>query len=396
MIQPKTIKVALAGLGAVGRATADLLHNCPNVELVAISARRLKPWMKAYQADFTDSPILLADRADVDVVVDCLSGVNTSYEVVHRALSNAKAVVSSNTMLAAVHGQTLQTVARVQNVAYDWQYAAVAGLPLAAMMAGSLTHPTRITTHMALDVQTVLDRIRIFEETPSAALGMVRQDRGVDASGKHHFARLALLQNMCFGTYSDVRSATPLHLDMLSFEDSILAQHMGGELRLVGEVTAEGISHSVQLLTEADAHRMDALQEYVVIETAEADMPMSLSLPPHTPRSVALGLANSVQALRQGKLPRLPKRMPAANIRPTAHTLFVRTSPDRVETLRRDARWNILQERSRAGQTGVILATHLPAAEVQRVLGEGTLALKVWQPQGKQPAALGVSLRLVS
>ena len=396
MKQQKTIKVAIAGLGAVGRTVADILQNQENVEIVAISARRLKPWMKGYQAEFVDSPILLSERDDVDVVIDCLSGVNTSYEVVHRALSNAKNVVSSNTMLAAVHGQTLQTVARVQNVAYDWQYAAMAGLPLTALMAGSVTHPSRITTHMALDVQTVLDRIRIFEETPATAISMVRQDKAVDATGKHHYARLCLLQKLCFGTFSDVRQATLLNLDALSFEDSLLAQHMGGELRLIGEVMADGVQHSIQILQEAEAHRLDAVQEFLQIETPEAQTPMTLSLPPQTPRSVALGLVNSVHALGQSKLPRLPKRLPAANQRPTAQTVFVRTTPEMQETLRRDARWNILQERSRNGKLGVILATHLPTQEIERVLGEGTLALKVWQPLNKQPAALGVSLRLVS
>ena len=145
MTEPQPIaplRIALAGLGTVGaglvrliEANGELIARRAGrpVEIVAVSARDrskdrgidLSPY------DWEDDMTALAERPDVDVVVELVGGADgPALTTARRALGAGKALVTANKAMIAHHGLELAQLAEANGAALRFDAAVAGGIPV--------------------------------------------------------------------------------------------------------------------------------------------------------------------------------------------------------------------------------------------------------------------------
>ena len=105
------LKVAIVGFGTVGRSVAKVLSSGihPSLQLTAICNRGVErkkvDWVPA-GVDWTDS-IDAVIASDADIVVELMGGLEPAGDLIKRALSARKSVVTANKQLISTHGVEL-------------------------------------------------------------------------------------------------------------------------------------------------------------------------------------------------------------------------------------------------------------------------------------------------
>ena len=152
----RRLKVAVLGCGSVGSQVVRLLQEQAGdlaarvgapIDLVGVAVRRLDAPREVEIPDgllTTDAEALVA-RADVDLVVEVIGGIEPARTLILAALENGASVVTANKALLAEDGPTLFEAA--EKAGRDLYYeAAVAGAipilrPLRESLAGDTRHP---------------------------------------------------------------------------------------------------------------------------------------------------------------------------------------------------------------------------------------------------------------
>ena len=118
------LKVGLAGLGTVGTAVVELLHQgrdklaarCGRpIEVVAVSARSRgkKRGIDLKKFRWHTDPVALARDPAIDVLVEVIGGAgDPAKRAVETALASGKPVVTANKAMLAAHGQKLASARR--------------------------------------------------------------------------------------------------------------------------------------------------------------------------------------------------------------------------------------------------------------------------------------------
>src|SRR6476469_3516884 len=215
----KALKVAVLGCGAVGSQVVRLLTEQRDdltarvgvpVELVGVGVHRLDAPRDIELPDglLTTDVAGLVSRADVDVVVEVIGGLEPARTLILSALENGASVVTANQALLAEDGPTLFTAA--EEAGRDLYYeAAVAGAipilrPLRESLAGDQV--TRVLGIVNGTTNFILDKMdssgagftEALEEAQS--LGYAEADPTADVEGFDAAAKAAILASLAFHT----------------------------------------------------------------------------------------------------------------------------------------------------------------------------------------------------
>ncbi len=262
------LRVALAGLGTVGGGTVRLLREnaaliearagCP-VALVAVSARdRAKArGLDLGGAEWADDARQLAQRPDVDVVVELIGGAEgAARELCEKALGNGKAVVTANKALLAAHGTKLAQIAEEKGAALMFEAAVGGGIPviktLREALAGNAISSVRgILNGTCNYILTRMSREGLpFEEVLADAqrLGYAEVDPVADVDGFDAANKLVILTALAFGVKPDLASVTTEGLRRISPLDFRFAQELDCRIKLLGVArwTDKGIEQRVE------------------------------------------------------------------------------------------------------------------------------------------------------
>ena len=144
------LRVGVAGLGTVGasvlrilaRQEAALAARCGRpVRVTAVSARDRARDRGVDLSGYTwfDDPVALAGSVEVDCVVELIGGgEGTAQQVVERALTGGKAVVTANKALLAKSGLALARTAEEMRVPLAYEAAVAGGIPVIKTLRESL------------------------------------------------------------------------------------------------------------------------------------------------------------------------------------------------------------------------------------------------------------------
>ena len=117
------VNIGIIGLGTVGAGTVNLLERNAN-EISRRAGRHIKVKGAAVRdaarpracstssLELGTDPFELTDDPTIDVIVELMGGETLAREIVIRALTNGKHVVTANKALIAVHGNEIFRVAR--------------------------------------------------------------------------------------------------------------------------------------------------------------------------------------------------------------------------------------------------------------------------------------------
>jgi homoserine dehydrogenase len=256
MAQP--LRIALAGLGTVGGGVIRLIEANGALiarragrplEIVAVCARdRAKDRgvdLARYQ--WEDDMTLLAERPDVDVVVELVGGADgPALALARRALGAGKGLVTANKAMIAHHGMELAELAESKLVSLKFEAAVAGGIPvIKGLREGAAANQVaRVYGILNGTCNYILSTMeasgRDFDEVLKDAqdLGYAEADPAFDIEGVDAAHKLAILAGIAFGARIDFAAMEISGITRIRAADIAQAAALGYVIRLIG--LAEG------------------------------------------------------------------------------------------------------------------------------------------------------------
>ena len=261
------VRVGIAGLGTVGCGTVGLLRQNAallklragkDIEVTAVSARNKS---KVRSVDLSgiawhDDPVKMADDANVDIIVELMGGSEgAARELVSRALSNGKHVVTANKALIAHHGLELAKIAESKQVVLAFEAAVAGGIPIIGTLrdglgANKFSRIAGILNGTCNYILTTMHKQgRDFSEVLKEAqdLGYAEADPSFDVDGIDTAHKLAIITSLAFGTPVNIEAIHCEGIRQVTCEDMKNANELGYVIKLLGitERNGEGVLQRV-------------------------------------------------------------------------------------------------------------------------------------------------------
>lgn len=261
------IRVGLAGLGTVGGGVATALRDNARalawragraIHVTAVSARdrgRDRGFDLTGVA-FESDAMALAERDDVDVVVELIGGEEgIARALVEQALRGRKHVVTANKALLARHGAALAALAERNGAGLKFEAAICGGIPIVkalreGLIAYDISAVRGILNGTCNFILTQMESTgRPFTEVLAEAqrLGYAEADPTLDIGGGDTAHKLTLLTSLAFGTAPDLDGVAMTGIGRITPADIAFADEFGYRIKLLGVArrTARGIAQLV-------------------------------------------------------------------------------------------------------------------------------------------------------
>jgi len=260
------LKVALLGCGTVGAEVVRLLHSSADdlaarigapLEIAGIAVRRLQKRrdLPVDDALFTTDAASLVARADIDLVVEVIGGIEPARTLLLSALGSGKGVVTANKALLAEDGATLYAAARESGADLYYEAAVAGAIPLLRPLRESLAgdHITRVmgivngTTNFVL---TRMDEAGMgFAEAldEATALGYAEADPTADVEGFDAAAKAAILAGLAFHTRVTAADVHREGITEVTAADVASAKEMGCVVKLLAIAEKSGNAVGVRV-----------------------------------------------------------------------------------------------------------------------------------------------------
>ncbi len=289
MAQP--LRIALAGLGTVGAGVIRLIETNAaliarragrRVEIVAVSARDRNRHrgvdLMAYA--WEDDMGALADRSDVDVVVELVGGADgPALALARRAIAAGKGLVTANKAMIAHHGLELAEAAETARVPLRFEAAVAGGIPVIKGIREGAAANAIERVYGILNgtcnyiLSTMEDTGRDFAEVlaEAQAKGYAEADPSFDIEGIDAAHKLAILAAIAFGARTDFASVETAGIAGILAADIAQAEALGYVIRLIGmaEVDRGALFQRVQpclVSTDHPLAHVDGATNAVVAE----------------------------------------------------------------------------------------------------------------------------------
>ena len=241
------INVGIIGVGTVGESVANILQS--NADLITARAGKEIRVTKGVVANLNKKrsvSIPLSDNIDdileddsIDIVVELMGGVEKPYEVVKKALSKKKAVVTANKALLAYHRYDLQKIAGDIPIGYEASVAG--GIPIInALKVGlSANQITEIKGIMNGTCNYMLTKMidegasydLILKEAQD--LGYAEADPTFDVGGFDAAHKLLILASIAYGIDAKPEDILIEGIENINQDDISFAKEFGYSIKLL-------------------------------------------------------------------------------------------------------------------------------------------------------------------
>ena len=257
------LRLGIVGLGTVGSGVIKMLSKNATllsaragrqiiVSAVSARSRSKERGVDLSGIDWEDSPVALAKRDDVDVLVELMGGSEgPAKDATLAAISTGKDVITANKALLAIHGQSLALAAEKAGQVIRFEAAVAGGIPVVKALTEGLAGNkiNRVVGVMNGSCNYILTRMEtsglsydeIFAEAD--ALGYLEADPNLDVGGIDAAHKLALLAAIAFGTKVNFASVVLEGIGAITIEDINAAADMGYRIKLLGvsQMTERGL-----------------------------------------------------------------------------------------------------------------------------------------------------------
>ena len=264
----RTINIAIAGLGTVGAETyriiseeSDFLkaRSSANFNVVAVSAKSKD---KKRDVDLTGVEWIadcrdIADIDNIDVVIELVGGSEgVAKELVEKAITNGKSVITANKALVATHGNNIGELVAKHDVMFGYEAAVAGGIPiiktiregLASNRIGKIYGILNGTCNYILSVMR--ETGQEFEDILADAqrLGYAEADPSFDVDGVDAAHKLAILSAIAFQTPINFSGVYVEGIRFISPIDIDFATELGYRIKLlgIGELLGNGLQQRVR------------------------------------------------------------------------------------------------------------------------------------------------------
>ena len=264
----RTINIAIAGLGTVGAETYRLIkeesdflkaRSSANFNVVAVSAKSKD---KKRDVDLTGVEWIadcrdIADIDNIDVVIELVGGSEgVAKELVEKAITNGKSVITANKALVATHGNNIGELVAKHDVMFGYEAAVAGGIPiiktiregLASNRIGKIYGILNGTCNYILSVMR--ETGQEFEDILADAqrLGYAEADPSFDVDGVDAAHKLAILSAIAFQTPINFSGVYVEGIRLISPIDIDFATELGYRVKLlgIGELLGNGLQQRVR------------------------------------------------------------------------------------------------------------------------------------------------------
>jgi homoserine dehydrogenase len=260
----KTINVGLLGIGTVGGgAYTVLMRNQEEIgrragcsitmKVVADKDTEKVRAIVGERALITADAFEVVANRDIDIVVELIGGTGIARELILKAISNGKHVVTANKALLAQHGNEIFAAAQKARVMVAFEGAVGGGIPIIKSLREGLT-ANRIewiagiingTSNFILS--EMRDKGSSFGDVLAEAqrLGYAETDPTFDVEGVDAAHKLAIMAAIGFGIPMQFGSAYVEGISKLTREDIRYAEELGYRIKLLG--IAKRKAHGIEL-----------------------------------------------------------------------------------------------------------------------------------------------------
>ncbi|SFV54285.1 Homoserine dehydrogenase [hydrothermal vent metagenome] len=253
------INIGILGVGTVGASVANILEaNSDIIEAragkkIVVKAGVVKNLSKdrGVSIKLSDNPSEIIDDPEIDIVVELMGGVEEPYELVKRALSNGKAVVTANKALLAYHRYELQELAG--DIPFMYEASTAGGIPIIGALRSGLSanHIESIQGIMNGTCNYMLTKMikeganydDILKEAQE--LGYAEADPTFDVGGFDASHKLLILASIAYGIDAKPEDILIEGIENITQADVEFAKEFGYEIKLLG--IAKKVDRGVEL-----------------------------------------------------------------------------------------------------------------------------------------------------
>jgi homoserine dehydrogenase len=249
----KPIQVGLFGIGTVGSGTFNVLAR-NREEIVRRAGRDIVISMVADldteralrivkgRAVVTKNADDILNNPEIDIVIELIGGYTFARDLVLKAISAGKHVVTANKALLATHGNEIFAAAREKGVVVAFEAAVAGGIPIIKALREGLT-ANRIewiagiingTSNFILS--EMRDKGLPFADVLREAqrLGYAEADPTFDIEGVDAAHKLTIMSAIAFGIPMQFGAAHVEGITKLTKEDIAYAEELGYRIKLLG------------------------------------------------------------------------------------------------------------------------------------------------------------------
>jgi homoserine dehydrogenase len=282
------LRIGICGLGTVGYGSYTvLLDNAVEIarragcELVVshIGTRRIKSNQDVGDTRVSQDVFAVADDPEIDIVLELIGGEDLAKELVLRAISNGKHVVTANKALIAVHGNEIFAEARKNNVIVAYEAAVAGGIPIIkaireGLAANQLEWLAGIINGTGNFILTEMqEKGSEFSAVLKKAqdLGYAEADPTFDVEGIDAAHKLTILASIAFGIPLQFDKAYTEGIGDITIEDIHYAKELGYRIKHLGiaRQTEEGIElrvHPTLVSAEKLIASVDGVMNAVMVQ----------------------------------------------------------------------------------------------------------------------------------
>jgi homoserine dehydrogenase len=248
------IGIGLLGYGTVGKGLESLLiDKASDVFFICKILRRIH---KANREDMVETMQELLNDSRIDIVVECLGGIEPARTYILEAMNLKKSVVTANKALINRHGDELDACAKANGVVLRFSAAVGGGIPYLATLL-EVKKQTQISAIGGILNGTsnfILDKMEreccSFEDALKEAqiLGYAEQDPSADILGWDSLNKIRLSGVIAFDTWLKLDSIPCSGIDTIQTQDIEFIQALGYHIRLFATMikTPQGLSAFVE------------------------------------------------------------------------------------------------------------------------------------------------------
>jgi homoserine dehydrogenase len=266
------VKVGICGLGTVGSGTLNVLKRnaveiaartgC-GIEVVAVGTRRERSDLDLTGIDVLSDVFALAERPDIQILVELIGGTTVARELILKAIANGKHVVTANKALIAEHGNEIFAAAEAQGVSVAFEAAVAGGIPIIraireGLAANRIEWLAGIINGTGNFILTEMrEKGRDFDDVlrEAQALGYAEADPSFDVEGTDAAHKLVILAALAFGIPLQFDKVFTEGITRITTDDVRYAEELGYRIKHLGIArrTEDGIELRVHptLIPEA-------------------------------------------------------------------------------------------------------------------------------------------------
>lgn len=250
-----TVKVALLGFGTVGSSVARVLaaSKFPGVELTHIFNRSVERKRTSAAAKVVPASVVWTEniddilKANVDVVVELMGGLNPVEGWLRKALTSGKSVVTANKQLIAYRGANLAKLAALHNVHLVYGAAVAGGVPVIPGMQQGLggDQVQRLSGIVNGTCNYILSRMEGGADYASVLadaqqLGYAEANPSADVDGFDARAKLCILSRIALHAELDPDAVATQTISTIEAIDFTYAKELNCTIRQVSRAQVEG------------------------------------------------------------------------------------------------------------------------------------------------------------